>query len=323
MKHRGNDTVNQSALAKFFAKSGLSRRNRKKYIFYFVMMAWPIIQFCVFYIGINVNSIIMSFQSFNTETNEYYFSGFTNVVAVYNNLIHDSMFHTAIENSFIFFGVTLFCTCLALFFSYYVYKKMPGSKFFRLVLYLPSVISPVVLAIMFRYCVDRALPDIMSDLFGKQMSGLLVSRDTLIPTVAFYNVLLAFGVNVLMYTSTMSGISESVIESAQLDGATQIREFFSIVLPLIYPTLATFLTVSTANLFIDQAQLFALFSDQADRTVYTMGYYLYMNAYRNVTYAQDASYPELATYGVILTIVAMPITLIVRYCLNRFGPSAD
>lgn len=124
------------------------------------------------------------------------------------------------------------------------------------------------------------MPDIFKDYFHKEILGLFVGGKTMMPTLIFYNIFLSFGVNVLMYSSAMSSIDDSVIESASLDGVTPIREFWSIVVPLIFPTLATFLVVGVAAMFTDQAQLFALFgAESCPEQLYTIGYFRNGNAY--------------------------------------------
>lgn len=303
---------------------GLSKRKIKNAVFYSVMMAWPIFQFIVFYIGVNFNSIILAFKDYNNETRVYEFAGFANLKIVIDRITRDPNMLIYLRNSILFYIIGIFGTLLALLFSYYIYKKMTGYKFFILVLYLPSIISPIVLSIIFRYLVDRAMPDIFKDYFHKEILGLFVGGKTMMPTLIFYNIFLSFGVNVLMYSSAMSSIDDSVIESASLDGVTPIREFWSIVVPLIFPTLATFLVVGVAAMFTDQAQLFALFgAESCPEQLYTVGYYLYSNTYLAVAYATDGSYPLLSAYGVVLTIVAVPLTLVVKWLLNKFGPSAE
>ena len=79
----------------------------------------------------------------------------------------------------------------------------------------------------------------------------------------------------LMYSGAMSGVSDSVIEAAKLDGITPIREFFYIIVPLIYPTLVTFLVVEVAGIFTNQMNLYNFYGLKAEYSLYTFGYFLY------------------------------------------------
>ena len=59
-------------------KKKLLNRKKKQLIFYICIVALPILQFCVFYIGVNFNSILLAFKTFDADTNKYVFDGFNN-----------------------------------------------------------------------------------------------------------------------------------------------------------------------------------------------------------------------------------------------------
>ena len=226
-------------------------------------------------------------------------------------------------NSILYFGVGILSTVLALLFSYYIFKKMAGYKFFRLVLYIPSIISPIVIAIIFMHFIEKVVPGYLWLWTGSKYPTMDTESQKRFWLI-FYNLLLSFGVNVLMYSSSMSSIDDSVIESAQLDGAKPIREFFSIVLPLIYPTVATFLAVSIAGIFTNQYNLFSLYGDSAPSALQNLGYFLYLKTYFAVVEgSMESAFVIPATWGLVFTLVAAPITLFARWALNKFGPSTN
>jgi len=118
----------------------------------------------------------------------------------------------------------------------------------------------------------------------------------------------------------MSGLSTEIIEAAKIDGANSWQEFFHIVLPGIFPTITTFAVTSVASIFVNQLNLFSFFSGQAPEGVQTYGYYLYVQTVRANS---EAEYPIICAIGLFLTIIAVPLTLIVKYLLEKFGPSED
>ena len=122
-----------------------------------------------------------------------------------------------------------------------------------------------------------------------------------------------------MYSGAMNGIDPSIIEAAKLDGANPFVEFFKIILPLIFPTVQTFLVTGVASLFINQLNLVAFKGLQAKPEFVTIGYYLFKDAES----ATQARMPILATYGICLTLIAVPLTLLTRWALDKFGPSTD
>ena len=70
-----------------------------------------------------------------------------------------------------------------------------------------------------------------------------------------------------MYSNAMSGIPQEIVESAHLDGATGINEFWKITLPMVYPTLSTFLITGVAGLFTNQINLYSLYDVSAPAIV--------------------------------------------------------
>lgn len=164
---------------------------------------------------------------------------------------------------------------------------------------------------VFKQFTERVIPAITGG------SGLLANTDTEFLTLLFYMVWSGFGVSVLMYVGAMSNINESVIEAAQLDGVNAFMEFTRIILPLVWPTVVVFLTTQLAGIFSNQMNLFSFYGQGAETRVQTVGYYLYRNTY----VAQISDYPYLAAFGLVLTAIVAPITVLVRWLLTKFGPS--
>ena len=98
-----------------------------------------------------------------------------------------------------------------------------------------------------------------------------------------------------------------------------MREFVSIVIPLVFPTLRTFLITGITAIFISDMGLFSFYGTGADPSLYTFGYYILRGA-RTATIAE---YPYFATVGVVISLFAIPITLLIRKLLNKFGPSVE
>lgn len=280
-------------------------------IFYILMMAYPVIQFCIFWIGVNGNSILLSFKEYTSDSG-FQWVGTQNFVNAYNQMSSSGLFLSAIKNSFVAFGITTVITVpLSLLFSYFIYKKMPLSGFFKVILFMPSIISSIIMVILFSYFVERGLADIIG-------IRLLENIDTRFWTIIFYNIWIGFGINILLYTSSMGSISEEVIEAAKIDGAKPIHEFIYIVIPHIYPTIVTFLVISVAGIFTNQFHLYSFYGSGAESNdLITVGYYLFSQTQKNST--NYYAFPELASYGVLLTIVAVPMTLLVKWALEKFG----
>lgn len=298
----------------------IGQRKRNDMIFYCLMLVLPVTQFCIFYIGVNFNSILMSFRAYDYATNTWSFVAWDNFSKVIKDIGTQYVLIQSAKNSLIVYFVGLIVGIpLSLFFSYYIYKKMPVSGLFKIMLFLPSVISSIAMVVMYSYFVENAIPEVANKMLGIKMEGLIANPQTAFGTILFYSIWAGFGGNILMYSGAMNSISDSVVEAAKLEGITPIKEFFKITLPLIYPTLVTFLVVGVAGIFTNQMNLFSFFGGNAEYRLYTFGYYLY----RNTQGATMSDYPYLAAMGLLMTLVAVPVTLLFRYVLEKVGPKVD
>lgn len=289
-------------------------------IFYYLMIAWPVFQFAVFYIATRFNAIMYSFQEYSLYNNTVKWS-FEPIKTAFKMMTQDYTLRTAMENSLKSFVIcTVIGMTLALLFSYYISKKFRGAGVFRVLLFLPSIISSIVIVTIFMFFVDEFIPALSQELFHTEMKGLLENKDTRFGCVMFYNIFMSFGVNVLMYSNAMSGISPEIVESAQLDGASRIREFISISLPLIFPTITTFLITGVAAIFTNQYSLFAFYGDGFEPLLVNYGQWLYVTS-KNAS--GRAEYSTVSAIGLLLTCIVLPVTLFVKWALEKFGPSVD
>ena len=268
----------------------------------------------MFYILVNLNSVLLAFKKYQYDDGGLYeFVGWENFSNVFKNLTQLDYILINLKNSLLLylFGL-LVGVPVALLFSYYIYKKSIGSKIFKVILFLPSIISSIVMVTIFRYFSERALPELINMIFKTQMHGLLENTKTVFPTLVFYSLFIGFGGNVLLYTGAMNTIDDSVVEAAQMDGAGYFRECISITIPQIFPTISTFLVVGVAGILTNEMNLYAFFGANADTSVSTIGYLLF----RDTMHGSVSSYPYLAAFGLLLTIVSLPIVMIVKKILD-------
>lgn len=309
-------------------------RSQKRNIFFGLMIIVPIALFVVFYGFINVNTILMAFKKYEAVNGfsvgyEVSFAGFENFVVVIKMLSYGENYRM-ITNSLILWAFKLFIgLTVSVLFSYYVYKKAVGSGFFRIVLFLPNVISNLIMVYLFRYLVDNAFSTVFNFDFG-----LLTNPKTNFATIIFFNLWLGFAGQTLMLTSAMSSINESIVESAQLDGVNSIQELFYITLPMIFPTFMTFIVIGIAEIFVDQMSLVTFYDKFSVRPqLKTVGYYLFQQAYESELVPTTPwetnpetgklSYPQLSAFGVMISVVIIPLSFGVKKLLGALVPAEE
>ena len=208
---------------------------------------------------------------------------------------------------------------LGIFVSFYIYKKLPGSGAFRVLLYIPSIVSGIVMALMYQKFTELAIPELVLKTFGTTIKGLFENPDTQLFALLFYSTVFGLGGNVLLYSDNMGAIDQEMVESAHLDGAEGVKEFWYITFPSIYPLFSTFIVTGVVGIFTADLGLFAFWGTSAPTRLSTYGYYLYIMTLTS----NESGYPYLAALGLILTCVAVPLTFLVRWAMEKWGPSED
>jgi ABC-type sugar transport system permease subunit len=287
----------------------------KAQLFCWSIVILPIIQFLVFYVYVNFNSIMLAFKEYKISLDPLVpdtisWIGFKNFTDVWRDLFSaggDLLYMTG--NSLIRFLVNLLLMPIKWLFAYAIWKKIPASGFFKVVLFLPSIIPGLIWTTVFRHIL---------------LDGLapwdLLSADKAMTTDIVYASWLGLTTSMILYWGQMSNISPSVIESAKIDGAGDLRIFIKIVFPVIYPTITIFIVQMIPTFFSNQGHLFEFFGAGAPEKTWTLGYYFFVQV---ISESSMPFYPYASAAGLIFTLIAAPLTLFVRWAMEKFGPSED
>ena len=309
-------------MRKVVQKNMMLKSSQRDLIFNICIMGIPILQFLIFYVGVNFNSFFLSFKEIDAVTGKSTWS-LVSLKKAYKWIIYSpSMGRIALNSLLVYLINSVIAMPLGLLFSFYIAKKLPLSGFFRVVLFLPSIISGVVFVSMFDRFVNMALPDFFTYELGKELGGLLSSSNvkTVFSTLIFFMIWNGFGGSVLIYSNAMSGISVDVIEAAHIDGAIGIKEFWHIDFPLIFSTFATFYITGVATLFTNQLNLFTFYGAGAPGKLQTFGYWMFARVQSAKT---EVDYPVVSAMGLLQTCVAVPLTFAIKWALEKFGPSVE
>jgi N-acetylglucosamine transport system permease protein len=171
-------------------------------------------------------------------------------------------------------------------------EKLKGQTFFRVVFYIPNILSVVVISAIFSaiYDPNQGLLNSFLNLFRGQ-DGVdnpilwLGSQKLVIYSIIIAMVWQAIGYYMVMYMASMANIPDSLYESASLEGAGRIKQFFSITLPLIWTnirTTLTFFVISTINMSFLMVK--AMTNGGPDGASNVFLSYMYQEAYTNSSY---------------------------------------
>lgn len=295
----------------------LPTRNRKKklikgsVVFVIVMLAYPVLQFLIMWFGVNINSILLTFQE--PVRGKLTFVGWDNLFSNYISLFESFALEDTKQmflTSFLYIIVSCFITLpIALFFSYFIFKKIYAAGFFKAIFYLPSIIPLLILTLVFKMSFDPNGGYMYSLLncFGIDTTGIFIG-DSARWMVYFFCIWAGIGYDVILLTAGMSRIPREILESVKMDGVPPMKEFIHIIIPLTWPTITTLFILGMMSMFNVFLQPFFLTSGTYNTM--TIGLQIYQQS-------QGAGVNTPATLGLFCSLIGAPIIVGTRSLLNK------
>lgn len=304
---------------------GFEQKKRSEHLFLAIIFAFPILQFLVMYVGVNLNSILLAFKTYDQQTSSYYISGFGNFKEVFRIFSGDTFLLGTIKRGMTYYFFNTFLGMpINLAVAYLLYKKIRGAEFFRTVLFIPSLISSMAMVIMFQNFINEGITQLFIDWLDYgvyDVPRFFTDPKIAFPVMIFYNLWIGVGGGMIIYMSAMSRVPVSVIEYGRLEGISLPREFVSVIFPMIYPTVALFFVTGLPGLFMGSGPLYAFYGDKAQPEMQTLAYYLFTRIVgENASYQQ---YPFASAVGLTTTFVMAPIVFTARKVLNHFDPNVE
>lgn len=289
-------------------------KKREKRFFIFVCTAPAFILLLLFMVVPTIEVFRMSLYKWGGFSNNQVFVGFDNFRKLWNDL----NFFRSLQNSILLIVVvTIFTMVLSILFATLLTReKVKGSSFFRIIFYIPNILSIVVIAGIFSAIYDPStgLLNNFLALFNLEHLQKMWLGDQKIAIYSIGGALIwqAIGYYMVMYMSSMASIPESFYEASALEGAGRIRQFFSITLPLIWNNIRTTLTffiVSTINLSFLLVQ--AMTGGGPDGSTEVFLSYMYKQAYTNSSYGYGMA------IGVVIFLFSFALSAIISRITKR------
>lgn len=290
-------------------------------LFYVTMIALPLLQFVIFYVIVNFNSILMAFQNYDNSTGKEVITFTWDNFAYFFSADVVADLWLCIKNSLMYLALNVFVVMpVSLLFSYYVFKKFRMAKLFKVIMFLPSIVCSTAMVIFYKYYVNDAL----SGMFGGPVIGPTFNAHQQGVLIVFY-LLMSFSGNILLYINAMCQTPESVIEAARIDGAKEGQIFLHVVVPQIWGTIVSLLVIFFAWVATNQAYLFTFYGFNTNREYQTIGYYLFnmVQDGRFTSSALEQNYRKASALGLMLTLIVAPVTILVRNLMLKYGPKED
>ena len=205
-------------------------------------------------------------------------------------------------------------TIFALLLAVLLNRKLPGVGVFRTISVVPWMATPVAMGIVWRWIFDPQYGALNTFLehFGVHGIEWLSSTNLAMPAIAAVSIWQYTGYNMLFFLAGLQGIPEYLYESAAIDGASSIRTFFQITLPLLNPTLFFVLVTDIIGSFQILDTVYVMTGGGPGNATMVFNFYIY----REVFQFFHAGYA--ASLSIVLFAIILLITLLqVLYFRNR------
>ena len=188
-----------------------------------------------------------------------------------------------------------------------------GRGFFRAVAFLPSLLSAVVIGLLWGWIFDgsNGLVNVALGAFDIPGVGWLVNGRLAMGVIIFVGLWFHTGFYTLIMLSGLQGIDGNVYEAARVDGATGLQTFFQITWPLLRPTTFVVLILSTISGFQSFDFIWTLTGGGPVGSTTLMVQYIFDKAF-----STPASY-GMASAGAVVLFIAVFLVTVVNYLNGR------
>ncbi|MDQ0087848.1 N-acetylglucosamine transport system permease protein [Paenibacillus anaericanus] len=290
----------------------LNTSRRKLFITSFLIPTF--IFFCVFTLYPIVQGMRISLFDWSGSSEFMTFVGLQNFLDIFQ----DQIIWTAIQNDyFLVLGKVVGIMILATFFAVAITRfNLRGSNFFRIIFFIPNIISIVVIGVLWRFIYNPNIGFLNSllSIFSNQQvrTPWLGQAETAIWSILWPSIWAGVGFYFLLLIAAILSIPTSLYEAAEIDGATQGKQFWSITIPLIWEQMkVSILHIVMTTLNGSFVMVWIMTEGGPDNSTQVMGSYLYQMGFRqfHMGYA--------SAIGVLILALTLITTMVLQRILRR------
>lgn len=281
------------------------RKNISEKINILIMLSPWIITFLLFWLYPLINAGYLSLTNYNTLLNSTEYIGLDN----YKKILNDEVFWIALKNTTIFtIGTVPITTALAIILAVMLNSKLTKfQSFFRATYFMPTITSLVVISLIFTnlYSKDGYI-NLLLNMLGLPYpeKGWLLDTSTSLISIMIMDVWISIGYYMVLVLAGLQTIPKDYYESAKLMGASSLKQFFSITLPLLKPTLIFILVINTIKSFQVFIEIFVMTKGGPLNSTMTIVYYIFQNAFEK---------SDMMGYASALAFILFFVLLILSY----------
>lgn len=283
---------------------GISKRQKSDWFWAYLMILPTVGGLAIFYIGAFFKNLYFSFTDLGSFGN-YKWIGLDNYVKLFS----DPNIPKALGNTFKYTLISVpISICLAIFIAVLLNSKIKGITIYRTLYFLPAVTMPAAIAMMWKWLYNGqyGLINQLLAKIGIQGHAWIANPKYAMGALIIVGIWSSLGMNIIYFLAGLQGIPRMYYEAADIDGAGPIRQFFTITLPLLSPTIFFVMIMSLIGALQMFDLIFLMISKTSMAIDSTMSivYLFYKNAFEFL----DKGYA--AAISILLFFIILIITII-------------
>ena len=280
----------------------------RKYSPYLFLLPAVIVLIIFFFIPF-FQTVVLSFLDYSTNIYEPVFNGIDN----YINLFSNPIFYKVLWNTFIYlFTAVPVLAIFPLFLAILLNQNIKGITLYKIIIYLPVIVSIVVAAIAFKWLyADQGILNYFLSKMGINPVGWLTDPNFALYSVIIVTIWKGIGYYMIIYLAALMSVPKELYEACDIDGADFLTKHLTVTIPHIMPTIALVTTISAISAMKVFAEIYVMTKGGPLNSSKTIVYYIYERAFENL----DLGYAS--AMAVVLLIIVMIFSLINILCFEK------
>lgn len=254
-------------------------------------------------------TIYLSFFDYSKDIYNAAYAGLNNYISI----IHNPVFYKVMWNTVLYLIVAVpVLAIFPLFLAILINQKIRGITLYKILIYLPVIVSIVVAAIAFKwlYAQEGILNYLMQNL-NLPAIGWLTDPRYAIYSVIIVTIWKGIGYYMMIYLAALMGVPKDLYEACDIDGANFWQKHITVTVPHIMPAIALVTTISSISAMKIFAEIYVMTKGGPLNSTKTIVYYIYEKAFENLDLGVASA------MAVILLVIVMIFSLINIFCFER------
>lgn len=279
-----------------------------KYAPYLFLLPAGIVLLVFFFIPF-FQTFILSFLNYSNDIYSPDVCGLQN----YINLFHNPVFYKVLLNTFLYLVLAVpILAVVPLFLAILINQKIKGITLYKILIYLPVIVSIVVAAIAFKWLyADQGILNYLVTSLGGEKIGWLTDTRWALLSVVIVTIWKGIGYYMIIYLAALMSVPKELYEACDIDGANFLTKHLTVTIPHIMPTIALVTTISAISAMKVFAEIYVMTKGGPLNSSKTIVYYIYEKAFENLDLGLASA------MAVVLLVIVMAFSLVNIFCFEK------